>query len=130
MTKNAVGRERPASNVLHPNVYLAMIGLAVVLVLSIWSLAGTKDEDLIRAVISAFIFFAVLIPATAWWTWRRHQSRETEGDAETFRDWESDEFDTWQERMTGRDAAIQVLLPLAAVSIGMAVFAALSHLLA
>jgi hypothetical protein len=82
-------------------------------------------------VISALIFFAVLIATAAWWTWRRHQSRPAaQQDAESFRDWESEEFVTWQDRMTGRAAAIQVLLPLAAVSLGMTVFAILAHVLA
>ena len=123
--------DRPVSDELHPVVYKAMIGLAIVLILSIWSLSGTKDENLIRAVISALIFFAVLIPTAAWWTWRRHRSSAAaEQGAETFSDWESEEFVAWQDRMTGRAAAIQVLLPLAAVSLGMLAFAILAHVLA
>ena len=126
-----MNRSRPVSDELHPAVYKAMIGLAIVLILSIWSLSGTKDENLIRAVISALVFFAVLIPTAAWWTWRRHRARAaTQQHDESFRDWESDEFVAWQDRMTGRAAAIQVLLPLAAVSLGMMVFAILAHVLA
>jgi hypothetical protein len=52
-----------------------MIGLAIILVLSIWSLAGGGDENLMRAVISAFIFFTMLLPTAAWWRWHRHQSQ-------------------------------------------------------
>jgi Na+/melibiose symporter-like transporter len=123
--------DRPVSDTLHATVYKAMIGLAIVLVLSIWSLVGTESENLARAVITALVFFAVLIPTAVWWTWRRHQSRAAlQRDAESFKDWESDEFVAWQDRMTGRAAAIQVLLPLAAVSLGMMVFAILDRVLA
>ena len=81
-------------------------------------------------IISALVLIGVLIPTALWWTWRRHQSQLAKQDGETFRDWESDEFVAWQDRMSGRAVAIQVLLPLAAVSLGMTVFAILAHVLA
>lgn len=120
----------PVSNELHPTVYKAMIALAILLVVSIWSLAGTRDENLPRAIISALVFFAVLIPTAAWWTWRRHRPSAGANEAGSFRDWKSEEFVAWQDRMSGRAAAIQVLLPLAAVSMGMLVFSILAHVLA
>jgi len=41
---------------------------------------------------------------------------------EPLRDWLSHSFDTWTGRATGRDAAAQILLPIAAVAFGMTIF--------
>jgi hypothetical protein len=41
---------------------------------------------------------------------------------ESFRDWASEDFATWTGGLNGREAAMQILLPIAAVSIGMTVF--------
>ena len=36
-----------------------------------------------------------------------------------FRDWAGGEFSTWQDHVRGKNAAIEILLPLAAVAFGM-----------
>jgi hypothetical protein len=33
------------------------------------------------------------------------------------------DFDTWQDRVKGRNAAVEILLPMAAIAIGMTAFA-------
>jgi hypothetical protein len=46
---------------------------------------------------------------------------------EEFQHWVSGEFDTWQDRVTGANAAVQILLPLAAVAFGMTAFGFVLH---
>jgi hypothetical protein len=41
---------------------------------------------------------------------------------QSFRGWASCEFDTWQYRLTCRNAAVEVLLPIAAIAFGMTAF--------
>jgi hypothetical protein len=126
MSENIDGRQRAAVQKLHPRVYQTMVGLAVWLLVSIWALKGGLYTDYLLVVVTGLIVFAVLIPATLWWTRQRHRAASTEG--ESFRHWESEEFATWQGRLSGREAALQILLPIAAVSFGMTIFAIVEHL--
>ena len=41
----------------------------------------------------------------------------------SFREWAAGEFDTWQDRVQGANAAVEILLPIAALAIGMTAFA-------
>jgi hypothetical protein len=54
--------------------------------------------------------------------------RDDESGRPSLRDWLHGEFDIWQTHIKGTDAAIAILLPLAAVSIGMTIFAILRHI--
>jgi hypothetical protein len=40
----------------------------------------------------------------------------------SFRNWASCEFDTWQYRLSCKNAAVEVLLPVAAIAFGMTAF--------
>ena len=42
-------------------------------------------------------------------------------------DWTSGDFETWQGRLKGKDAAVQILLPIASVAFGMTLFAIIMH---
>jgi hypothetical protein len=126
MSAPLYGRARPVSENLHPFVYQAMVALAVWLLVSIWAFSGSLYTDYLFMVVTGLIVFATLIPVTLWWTRRRH--RAPSGSDESFRHWESEEFAIWQGRLSGREAALQVLLPLAAVSLGMTIFAIVEHL--
>ena len=44
-----------------------------------------------------------------------------------FRDWASGQFETWQERVKGANAAVEILLPVAAAAVGMTAFAIVFH---
>ena len=103
-----------------------MVGLAVWLLISIWAFSGGLYTDYLFMVVTGLIVFAVLIPAALWWTRRRHRIARNED--ESFRHWESEDFATWQGRLSGREAALQILLPIAAVSFGMTIFAIVEHL--
>ena len=117
-------RNRPINDALHPLVYKTMIGLTIWLVLSIWALfGGGAYVGLTFAMVTLFFAVIVAIPLLLWLAWRHNADpHDTGSPSETFRDWTSHEFITWTGGLSGREAAMQILLPLAAVSIGMTVF--------
>jgi len=45
-----------------------------------------------------------------------------------YQDWARSDFDTWQSRLTGSEAAIQILMPIAAVAFGMTLFGIAVHI--
>lgn len=109
---------------LHPLIYRSIIGFTLWLVLSIWVFFSTGGYNgLTLAMITLFFVVIVAIPVVLWQTWQHNApSSETRTIAESFRDWASGDFITWTGGLSGREAATQILLPIAAVSIGMTVF--------
>ncbi len=128
MQREAPAARKKASRELHPVIYKGIIALALWLMASIWSLARSSEADFVLVVVSGFIFFTVLVPATLWWTWRRHQPRSGDGEGEEpFQSWISRPFEMWQGRTSGADAAVEILLPIAAVAFGMTALALVQH---
>lgn len=119
-----VRHNRPANDALHPLVYRAMIGLTIWLVLSAWALFSRGAyEGLTLSVISFFFLILVGIPVLLWRTWQHNADpREQHDHNEPFSEWASNSFATWTGGISGREAATQILLPIAAVAIGMTVF--------
>lgn len=119
MTNDPVRHHPPESSEVHPLVYASIIVLSVWLVLAAWAFF---DDDaytgLLLAVVSLFLFVFIALPAVLWLTWRRH-SGESDRDHLPFRAWARSECVTWQCRLRGTEAAIQVLLPIAALAVGM-----------
>lgn len=114
---------QPVNNALHPLVYKTLVGLIVWLVLSIWLLFdGSHYIELIVAMITVFFVIATGIPVLIWMTWRRRVAHPDHPPADTFRLWATQQFRAWSGDLPGGAAAAQVLLPIAAVSIGMTVF--------
>lgn len=118
-----VRHNRPTSDDLHPLVYRSIIGLTGWLVLSVWALfsRGTY-EGLTLSVITLFFLILVGIPVLLWLTWRRSDPDEQRGYAVPFNEWASHPFETWTGNITGREASMQILLPIAAVAFGMTIF--------
>ena len=121
MSKTADRREAATSEQLHPWIYRMIVGLVLVLILSVWGFVGPGYSGLALAVVSIFIFIAVAIPIILWRIWRNHATDPDEADS--FAAWQERDFEICDGRLKGADAALQVLLPIAAVSLGMAVFA-------
>jgi hypothetical protein len=71
--------------------------------------------------VTGFVVVAVGLQALLWRVAGRH--RDPRGARKSFHDWADGEFATWQGQLKARNAAIEVLLPLAAVAFGMAAFA-------
>jgi hypothetical protein len=128
MDQNDNGRDRPGSDQLHPLVYMAIIGLALWFVLSAWGFASDGYTDYLLAVVSGFIVIAVGIPLVLSRIGRKHQRpKQAKERSESLGEWAAGEFDTWQDRVKGTNAAVEVLLPIAAVPFGMTAFGIVLH---
>ena len=115
---------------LHPAVYMALVGLTLWLGLAIWGFGYDGQTDYLLAIVSGFLFIAVAIPATlALMVYRQKNAdeRKSSGGDASLREWMTADFDTWQDRVKGRNAAVEVLLPMAAIAIGMTAFAIVLH---
>jgi hypothetical protein len=109
---------------LHPLVYRAMIGLTIWLVLSVWALFDRGSYvGLNLAIVTLFFLIFVALPTTLWLAWRRNTDpNEQHSYVTPFREWISHPFVTWTGGISGREAAMQILLPIAAVAFGMTIF--------
>jgi hypothetical protein len=120
-------KHRMVSDQLHPVVYLALIGAAVGFALAAWGFGADPYADYLLVIVSGFILVAVGIPAILARVGRKHGARGRET-SETFRDWATGDLDTGQDRVRGANAAIEILLPLSAVVIGMLAIAVVFYL--
>src|SRR5262245_1123519 len=123
--------ERVARN-LHPTVYVALVGLVLWLVLAVWGFGYDGQTDYLLAIVTGFLIIAVAIPAAlALMAYSQGNAGDGESsaprDSVSFRQWAAEDFDTWQDRVKGRNAAVEVLLPMAAIAIGMTAFAVVLH---
>jgi hypothetical protein len=82
---------------------------------------GDTSENLVM--VTFLLFVAVMIPLLLWLTWKHQQAPQaTLQGSMRFRDWARGSTEIWQGRVKGADAAINALLPIAAVAIGMVLF--------
>ena len=128
-SNNNKGGVRPITSRLHPRVYAMVIGLALWFVLSVWSFfTGAGVTDYLLFIVSGFIFVAVALPLVLSRVGRTDGAAEIDGKLPSFHDWASWDFDTWQDRLSGAQAAVQILLPIAAVAFGMTAFGIALHI--
>lgn len=123
---------RPASDQLHPLVYAAIVGLVLWIVVSAWAFFDDGEGmGLLLEVVSVFLFIAVVVPCTLGLIWRKYQDADaTRGERTSLRDWTSGEFDTWQGRRKAVGAAVEVLLPFAAIAFGITALGIVLHIAA
>jgi hypothetical protein len=124
---------RPVTTWLHPRVYTAVIGLVLWFVLWVWSFACVGVTDYLLFIVSGFIFIAVALPLILSRVGRVHDATNgtaANGDDKppSFRDWTRWDFDTWQGRLPGTQAALQILLPIAAAAFGMMALGIVFHI--
>jgi len=70
-------------------------------------------------VITGLFAMAIVIPALLWLTWHRNADDTGNSDHLSFRDWAAGEFETWTGSVKGANASVEILLPIAAVAVGM-----------
>jgi len=112
-------------------MYAGIAALAIWFVVAVWwSFAGDGYTDFLLFVVSGFILTFVLFAGVL-----SRVSRGEDVDADgspspgrTFRAWASREFDTWQYRLKGGNAAAEVLLPIAAIAFGMTAIGIVAHM--
>ena len=125
MDLDASRPEWPVATHLHPTIYRSMLWLVLLLIVASWGFfVHGAYTGLALAVVSLFLLIAVAIP------WRlRRIARLHDGPNLRQREpgsigrWLARDFETWQYRLSGRDAAIAILLPIVAVALGMTLFA-------
>jgi hypothetical protein len=128
MTREVNRSNRPVSDHLHPLVYAAIAGLVLWYVISAWDFFGEGDTGLLLAVVSGFFVMAAAIPCALWLIWRKHRRSEAErGEGISLRDWASGSFEIWQDRLKGANAIVEILLPIAAVALGMTALGIVFH---
>ena len=93
-------------------------------VLSVWAFFNTGAYiGLALAMITLFFSIIVAIPIVIWMTWQHNAPpQETCAPTESFYVWASEGFVTSTGTLSGHEAALQILLPIVAVSIGMTIF--------
>jgi hypothetical protein len=127
MSRKPYRPTKPITDRLHPGLYLALVALGLWFVVSAWAFGGDGYTDYLLVVASGLIFMAIAIPVTLWRIWRHHPHEEDPSTG-SLREWVStSEFRTWQDRVKAKNAAIEILLPIAAVALGMSIFAIILH---
>jgi len=113
--------DTPASDQLPAMVYKAAAGAVVTFVLLAWLFfGGWPHMGLTLAVVSILFLMALAIPFALWLAWRKQQDADSaQGEAVALREWAAGEFGTRQGGLKGANAAIEILLPIAATAVGM-----------
>jgi hypothetical protein len=127
---NRDNSNQDVSNELHPVVYKAVAALFVWFVAAAWLLFGGPGYiGLALAVISVLVggtiaMLTVLLRIGAKARTTRADSVANQGEAaeetKPFDAWLQGDFSTWTDRQKGTTAAIEILLPIAAVALGIA----------
>jgi hypothetical protein len=113
--------EWPAHSTLHPRVYTILVALAAWFALAVWSFAGRGLVDYLLVIVCGFIFVVVALQLILSRVGRADDVAE-QGDPPSLRNWATRDFETWQGKLSGAQAAVQILLPIAAAAIGMTAF--------
>jgi hypothetical protein len=119
LTERRESRDLPSG--FHPLVYKAAIGLVFLFVVAAWAAFDRQsDIELPLAILSILLFVAVLLPYLLWRIWRKSQARPPTLKTNTgFLRWAKGSIKVGQGELKGADAAIDMLLPLAAVAFGL-----------
>jgi len=112
---------------LPPLIYLALVGLVAWMVLAAWGFAGPGYADFALAVVTGFFVIIIAIPAILWRVGRVNRPAEPSQRKLRFSDWAAGQFETWQDRVKGANAAAEIILPIAAAAVGMTAFAIVFH---
>ena len=124
-------QDRPISDSLHPLVNIAIIGLVLMFVAAVWVFFDSGPyEAWLDVVVTGLFVIAIAIPALLWLTWRRNADDARDDSHLSFRDWAVGDFDTLTGPVKGANATVEVLLPIAAVAVGMTVLGLVFHIIA
>ncbi len=113
-----------ASNHLHPRIHMAAAGLLIWFVIAAWLLFGGAGYiELALTMVSVLVFMAIAIPLALWRTNQAAQRasgspQATEQTPDSLGKWLRGRFATWTDQEKSSTAAVEVLLPLAAVAFG------------
>jgi len=118
------GSPRRVSSHLHPLIHLGAAGLLIWFVTAAWLLfSGSGYIELALTMISVLVFVAIGTPLALWRSKVTAQRSDaaisaTGQTSESLGAWLQGQFATWTGQEKGSTAAIEILLPLAAVAFG------------
>ncbi len=133
MAQDLVRHNRAVSHDLHPRVVTAVAGATIWFVLAAFAGFAVDGYTAYLLMFVAFVFLiALAIPYLLYRTWQNnHRADENAGiEPISFRDWAAGDFDIWQDRVKGTNAAAEVMIPIAAAAIGMTAIGIVFHLAA
>ena len=121
MSRDLVAHNKPVFDQLHPKIYGAAVGLVAWFALMAWVLFDRSAETSLSLIFVSVLFLvAVLVPWLMSLVWKKYQlPYELHPQQASFKDWRDGEFAVWGAKLHGSHAAIDVLLPLIAVSFGL-----------
>jgi hypothetical protein len=118
---------RPATGNVHARVYALLIFFAGWFAVAAWSFAGGGLSDYLLVIVSGFIFVVVALQLILSRVRRREDAGEQDRQP-SWRDWTAFDFETWAGRLSGTQAAAQILMPIAAAAVGMTAFGIAFHI--
>jgi hypothetical protein len=110
----------PVMSMLHSRVYLLLVGFALWFALAVWGFAGGGLSNYLLVIVSGFIFVALQLILSR--VGRTKSAAQNDDNQPSLRDWAAGEFDTCQGRLSGAQAALQIVLPIAVAALGMTAF--------
>jgi hypothetical protein len=123
---HAADRNRPVLEHIHPWIYAIAVGLVAWFALSAWALFdhgfGRPNEvALSLTMVSVLFLVAIVLPWTLSLVWKKYRMpyERRQSSSAPIRDWSHCDFPVWGGKIKGSRAAIDVLLPLAAVAFGL-----------
>jgi hypothetical protein len=121
MMREPVTNNKPVFDQLHPTIYKAAIGLIVWFAVSAWVFFDRRgDIGLLLAFVTLLLLVAILLPVMLSLAWRRHRLQHDQDERQLrLRDWLAGDFAVWGSKLRAAHAAIDMLLPLAAVAFGL-----------
>lgn len=121
MSRDLVAHNKPVFDQLHPRIYAVAVGLIAWFALMAWVLFDRSSYvSLSLTFVTVLFVVAVLVPFALSLVWRKYQKPYEPHQQETsFHDWRHGDFVVWGAKLRGTHAAIDVLLPLIAVSFGL-----------
>jgi hypothetical protein len=121
MSREPVADNKPVFDQLHPRIYGIAIGLIAWFALMAWILFDRNgDVSLPLTFVTVLFVVAIALPWTLSLVWRKsHRVQDGNSQPVSFHDWREGYFAVWDARLRGKDAAIDALLPLIAVSFGL-----------
>ncbi|HLZ02480.1 MAG TPA: hypothetical protein VKR55_10070 [Bradyrhizobium sp.] len=121
MSRDLVAHNKPVFDQLHPRIYAVAVGLIAWFALMAWVLFDRNAETSLSLIFVSVLFLvAVLVPWLMSLVWKKYQlPYERHPQQTSFKDWRDGDFAVWGAKLHGAHAAIDVLLPLIAVSFGL-----------
>jgi len=104
------------------------IGFVAWFALAVWLFAGAGTTDYLLFIVSGFIFVVVLLQLILSRVTRSGEPQESDHESSHFSDRRKWDLDTFQSRISFNQAAVQILLPLAAAAIGMTAIGIVMHI--